>query len=371
MTGLYSEAPTKTVAYPVEALTVQNERIKLTSYSHGAGCACKLSLDTLSEVLAFLGPQSPSADVLVGLDEADDAAIVKLDERESLVLTLDFFTPLVDDAFTWGRIAATNAASDVYAMGGRPLVALNIVAWPRETLPLELLGEVLLGGREVAQRGGFPIVGGHSVDDPEPKYGLVVVGRVANEHVMTIDRAAPGDVLLLTKPIGTGIVTTAIKNDAADEPTTEAAIASMTTLNDEAARAATTHGIRACTDVTGFGLLGHLHRMLRASGVGAEVDASAVPLLPGALELAERGFVPGGSKRNLEAVEDAVSWSDASDLTRAVLCDAQTSGGLLLAVPPERVDALVEALDGQLARRIVGRVVDGPAGTISVAGEVA
>jgi selenide,water dikinase len=347
------------------------DRIKLTSYSHGAGCACKLSLDTLGEVLALLGPQSPSADVLVGLDEADDAAIVRLDDEESLVLTLDFFTPLVDDAFTWGQIAATNAASDVYAMGGRPLVALNIVAWPRETLPLELLGDVLLGGREVSQRGGFPIVGGHSVDDPEPKYGLVVVGRVRTDQVMTIDAARPGDVLVLTKPIGTGIVTTAIKADAADDATTNAAVTSMTRLNDTAAKAMAAAAVRACTDVTGFGLLGHLHRMLRASGVGAEVDAAAVPLIPGALDLAERGFVPGGSKRNREAVEDHIDCGDASDLTRSVLCDAQTSGGLLAAVPAPEVDALLDALDGELARHVIGRVTGGDAGTVRIAGDVA
>jgi selenide,water dikinase len=349
-------------------------RIKLTSFSHGAGCACKLSLDVLGEVLALLGPQAdPStleADVLVGLDEADDAAVIRLDDHESLILTLDFFTPLVDDAYTWGRIAAANAASDVYAMGGRPLVALNIVAWPRETLPLELLGDVLRGGRDIATQGGFAIVGGHSVDDPEPKYGLVVVGRVATDRVMTIDAARQGDVLVLTKPIGTGIVTTAIKQDAADEIATNSAVTSMTTLNASAAKALTAAGVRGCTDVTGFGLLGHLHRMLRASGAAAEVDASAVPLLDGALDLADRGFVPGGSKRNREAVEDHLAWADASDLTRAMLTDAQTSGGLLAAVPRDRVDAVLDALSGELASSVIGRVTDGPAGTIAVTGDV-
>jgi selenide,water dikinase len=346
-------------------------RIKLTSFSHGAGCACKLSLDTLGEVLALLGPQADDENVLVGLNEADDAAVIKLDDDESLILTLDFFTPLVDDAYTWGRIAAANAASDVYAMGGRPLVALNIVAWPRETLPLELLGDVLRGGRDVATLGGFAIVGGHSVDDPEPKYGLVVVGRASTEHVMTIDAARSGDVLVLTKPIGTGIVTTAIKQDAAGDEATAAAVGSMTTLNDTAAAVLTRAGVRACTDVTGFGLLGHLHRMLRASGVAAEVDAGAVPVLPGALELAERGFVPGGSKRNREAVEDHVRWAEVSDLTRAMLCDAQTSGGLLAAVPADRLDDVLPQLTGELAHSVIGQVVDGPPGTIIVRGDVA
>lgn len=353
----------------MEALTT-SDRIKLTSFSHGAGCACKLSLDTLSEVLALLGPQAASDDVLVGLDEADDAAVVRLDEEESLILTLDFFTPLVDDAWTWGRIAAANAASDVYAMGGRPMVGLNIVAWPREALPLELLGEVLRGGRDVATQAGFAIVGGHSVDDPEPKYGLVVVGRAATGSVMTIDAARPGDALVLTKPIGTGVVTTAIKRDEADREAADAAVTSMTTLNASASRVLTRAGVRACTDVTGFGLLGHLHRMLRASGVAAEIDAGAVPLLPGALSLAERGFVPGGSKRNQEAVEASVRWPDAAELTRAMLTDAQTSGGLLAAVSPDRVDGVIDALDGELANRVIGRVTDGPPGTIAVAGDV-
>src|SRR5438552_938905 len=197
--------------------------VKLTSFSHGAGCACKLGLRDLSEVLELLGPpddtprrsgaEARMGDVLIGLDEADDAAVVKLDGDEALILTIDFFTPLVDDAFTWGQIAAANAVSDVYAMGGRPLVALNVTAWPRETLPLELLADVLRGGREIAKRGGFAVVGGHTIDDPEPKYGMVVVGRADIENLMTIDAARPGDVLVLTKPIGTGILTTPIKRD--------------------------------------------------------------------------------------------------------------------------------------------------------------
>lgn len=344
--------------------------MKLTHYSHGAGCACKLPLDALSDVLGFLGPQPSSPDVLVGLDEADDAAVVKLSDDEALVLTLDFFTPLVDDAFTWGRIAATNAASDVYAMGGAPMVALNIVAWPREALPLELLGEVLRGGRSVAADGGFLVVGGHSVDDPEPKYGMVVVGRVATAELMTIDSAHPGDVLVLTKPIGTGIVTTAVKADAAPADVADAAVASMTRLNDTAAASFVSHRVRACTDVTGFGLLGHLHRLARASGVGAEIDAGRVPLFDGVLALAEDGYVPGGTKRNRGAIEADVEYGDASELSRFVLCDAQTSGGLLAACPADRVDGLLASLGGELACAVIGRVTDGPAGRIVVTGDV-
>src|SRR5581483_850753 len=268
--------------------------VKLTSYSHGAGCACKLGLTDLREVLALLGEADEAPDdVLIGLDEADDAAVIRLHVDDALILTVDFFTPLVDDAFTWGQIAAANASSDVYAMGGRPLVALNITAWPRETLPLQLLADVLLGGREVAKRGGFHVVGGHTIDDPEPKYGMVVVGRADANRLMTIDAAEPGDVLILTKPIGTGVITTAIKREIAPDEAASAAVTSMSTLSDNASRALVEHGVRACTDVTGFGLMGHLQRMLIASKASAVVDAGSVPLLEGARKLADDGCVPG------------------------------------------------------------------------------
>ncbi|MEX2395295.1 MAG: selenide, water dikinase SelD, partial [Actinomycetota bacterium] len=343
------------------------EPIKLTSLSHGAGCACKLPLADLGEVLALLGeggPQDgtgldPRPDILVGLDEADDAAVVRMSDDEAIVLTLDFFTPLVDDAYTWGRIAATNAASDVYAMGGTPIVGLNIVAWPRELLPLEMLADVLRGGRAAASDGGFLIVGGHSVDDPEPKYGMVVVGRAHPDRLMTIDRAEPGDVLILTKPLGTGIVTTAIKRDASTDEATDAAIYAMTTLNASASCVFVEHGVRACTDVTGFGLLGHLHRMLVASSVSASIDASAVPLLPGVRELVADGQIPGGTKRNLETVDPQISWDGAGDLTRIVLADAQTSGGLLAACPADGVASIRAALAGELACAVIGTIGDG------------
>lgn len=345
-----------------------SERVKLTRFSHGAGCACKLGMIDLREVLGHLGPLDAHADVLVGLNEADDAAVVRLGDHDALVLTLDFFTPLVDDAFVWGQIAAANAASDVYAMGGRPLVALNIAAWPRETLPLELLADVLRGGRSVAECGGYVVVGGHTVDDPEPKYGQVVVGRADPRHLMTIDAAQPGDVLVLTKPIGTGVITTAIKADAAPSTAVNEAVSSMTTLNDAASKALLASGVRACTDVTGFGLLGHLHRMLMASGVAATVEAGTVPLLAHAAELAGAGHVSGGTRRNIEAVEDSVDWGGAPDLTRAMLCDAQTSGGLLASCPADRVDDLVAALEGELSAAVIGRVAGGRPGSISVAG---
>ncbi len=353
------------------------EKVKLTSYSHGAGCACKLPLADLGELLGLLGPQAAGDDILVGLNEADDAAVITLpavtptDPDRALVLTLDFFTPIVDDASTWGRIAAANAASDVYAMGGRPLVALNIVAWPRETLPLELLADVLRGAREIANEGGFAIVGGHSIDDAEPKFGMVVVGTADATKLMTIDAARPGDVLILSKPVGTGVVTTALKQDAVPDEALDAAVASMTRLNDTAAAAYMQGGVRACTDVTGFGFLGHLRRMLLASSVSAELDATAVPLIAGARKLAEAGFVPGGTRRNLETVEPFVAWDGSSDVTKALLADAQTSGGLLAACPPDAVDGVLRALDGERACAVVGRGSEGEAGTISVRGDVA
>lgn len=341
--------------------------IKLTSFSHGAGCACKLGMSDLNEVLGLLGPvPGTNKDVLVGLDEADDAAVVRLSDTDALVLTLDFFTPLVDDAFAWGQIAATNAASDVYAMGGRPIVALNITAWPRESLPLELLAEVLRGGRAVAERGGFVVVGGHTIDDPEPKYGMVVVGRADPRKLMTIDAAGPGDVLVLTKPIGTGIVTTAIKSDTASTEVIAATIDSMTSLNAEASVALVDAGVRACTDVTGFGLLGHLHRMLSASGVAATLDATNVRILPGARELAAGGAIPGGTKRNLTAVDANVRWDGQDELTKHLLADAQTSGGLLAACPENEAPGIARETGGA----VIGRVIEGTPGEIAVAGRI-
>src|ERR1700761_6409866 len=265
--------------------------IRLTSLSHGAGCACKLPLAALDELMVSLGPgvlggAGASPDLLVGAAEGDDAAVLRLDDDRALVLTTDFFTPIVDDARAWGRIAATNAMSDVYAMGGRPVIALNLTAWPGQTLPVELLAEVLRDGAEAAGAAGCLVVGGHTIDDPEPKYGLAVVGMADPARLMTVDQARDGDLLVLTKPIGTGVVATAHKRGAAPDDVLTAAVAAMTTLNGPASEAALAAGTRAATDVTGFGLLGHLHRMLRASGVAAEVWADQVPLLPGAARLA-------------------------------------------------------------------------------------
>jgi len=307
--------------------------------------------------------------VLVDATSADDAAVIRLSDDRALVLTTDFFTPIVDDAADFGRIAAANALSDVYAMGGRPLYCLSLVGWPRGTLSLDQLGEVLAGAAEVVARAGAAIVGGHSIDDPEPKFGLVAVGEVHPDRMTTNAAARPGDRLVLTKAIGTGIIATAIKKGAADTACAAAAVASMTTLNAGAAAAAAEAGVKAATDVSGFGLLGHLRAMLLASGCAAELRASAVPLLPGTRTLAEAGHIPGGTRRNLAAVQDTTSWADGLDeLDRILLADAQTSGGLLLAVREDALARLLAALaaHGTPAAAVIGTVSAGPPGTIRV-----
>jgi selenide,water dikinase len=271
---------------------------------------------------------------------------------------VDFFTPIVDDAAAWGAVAAANALSDVYAMGGRPLFALNLVGWPRDTLPFELLGEVLRGASEVTRRAGCLMLGGHSIDDPEPKFGLAVVGEVHPDRMLTNATARPGDRLVLTKPLGTGILTTALKRDLAAESELDDAVRSMTTLNDGAARAAIAAGVRCATDVTGFGLLGHLGNILSASAAGARIEVARLPVLPGALDLVARGAIPGGTKRNLEAAN--ADWApDISEAERILCVDAQTSGGLLLAVAPARLDALLAGLraEGTPAAAVIGEIL--------------
>ncbi|MCB9372465.1 MAG: selenide, water dikinase SelD [Microthrixaceae bacterium] len=318
-------------------------RPRLTGFSHGAGCGCKLSAAELAAALgAMTRPLPTGPSVLVGPEGADDAGVFRLDERRALVQTLDFFTPVVDDPGDWGAIAAANALSDVYAMGGTPVTALNIVAWPREGLDLTLLAEVLDGAAGVLDEAGCALVGGHSIDDPEPKFGLSVTGLVDPDAMLTNAGGRPGDVLVLTKPLGTGVVTTAAKQGSCPDGALDAAVRSMTLLNADASRLATAHGARCATDVTGFGLLGHLAEVVSASGVGAVVEAARLPLLPGASALAEQGTVPGGTRRNREGT--AVSWGDGVDEARRWLaCDAQTSGGLLVAIAPSRAPGLLDA----------------------------
>jgi selenide,water dikinase len=304
---------------------------RLTQYAHGGGCACKIPPGELEAVVSGLvrsGPAEPAAELVVGLDDGDDAAVVRLAGGQGLVLTTDFFTPVVDDAYTFGRIAAANALSDVYAMGGTPVVAVNLLGWPRDVLPVELAAEVLRGGLEVAQAAGCHVGGGHSVDDPEPKYGMAVTGIVDVDRVIRNDAAAAGDALSLTKPLGIGVLNSRHK---ATGEVSEEAVDAMTTLNRDAGRAAVVAGIRAGTDVTGFGLLGHLHKMARASGVTAVVNAAAVPYLAGAREALASGYVSGGTRRNLDWVRPHTDLSAAAEDEALLLADAQTSGGLLLA----------------------------------------
>jgi selenide,water dikinase len=348
---------------------------RLTSLSPGAGCACKLPLAKLEALFASLEAapaMGPAAgDLLIGAAEGDDAAVLRLDDERALVLTTDFFTPIVDDPRDWGRIAAANALSDVYAMGGRPLFAVNLAAWPGEgpeSLDLAILGQVLRGGAEVAAEAGCFVAGGHTIDDPVPKYGLAVTGLADPARLMTIDRAAPGDQLILTKALGTGVVATALKHGKAPEDVIATAVASMTLLNAGASQAALRAGVCAATDVTGFGLLGHLHRMLAASQAAARLNASAVPLLPGAAELASAGFVSGGTRANTERMRGFAAVDPAVAPELAVLLhDAQTSGGLLLAAPPAAAAALLDELRAQgLPAALIGEVVAGERGHVDV-----
>jgi selenide,water dikinase len=301
-----------------------------------------------------------NSDVLVDAATRDDAAVYRMSPDRALIATVDFFTPIVDDPYSWGAIAAANALSDVYAMGGRPLFALNLVGWPRGKLPFELLGDVMRGAGDVATRAECLMLGGHSVDDPEPKFGMCVIGEAHPDRLLTNSAARPGDRLVLTKPLGTGILTTALKRDLVDETALAPAIRSMMTLNDGAMRAALANGVRAATDITGFGLLGHLSNILNGSQAGAVIEFGALPLLDRALELAARGAIPGGTERNLTAMSH-VRWDDAlSEAERYLAVDAQTSGGLLMAVPAERVDRLLDDLrrEATPAAAVVGRIVE-------------
>ena len=272
----------------------------------------------------------PPPELVVGLATGDDAAVWRIARGRALVFTADFITPVVDDARTWGRIAATNAVSDVYAMGGRPLLALNLVAWNSEELSNDLLAEVLAGGEDAARAGGFVVGGGHTVDDPEPKYGMAVVGEVDPRRMLTNTGLRPGNALVLTKPLGSGVISTAIKRGEAHAEVVDRAVAEMTRSNATAATAAMRHGATAATDVTGFGLLGHGLRMAQESGVDLEISVGEVPIIAGARGLAALGVVPGGTQRNLDWVSPHLDTGDASDSSVTLLADAQTSGGLLL-----------------------------------------
>lgn len=301
--------------------------IRLTTMAHGGGCASKIPPGELEEVVSALAGQQYDS-VIVGLEDGDDAAAVRIGGGLAVLSTADFFTPVVDDPFDWGRIAAANALSDIYAMGGDPVVAINLVGWPRGVLPYDLLREVLAGGLAVAKEAGVPVIGGHSVDDPEPKYGMAVTGTADPDRLLRNDAATAGLPITLTKPLGVGLLNNRMKSTG---EVSAAAVETMTTLNRDAAKAALAAGARAATDVTGFGLLGHLFKMGRASGVGAVIDRSAVPLIEGAADALRDGFVSGGTRRNLDWVrQDVRAGAGITEDDLLLLADAQTSGGLLV-----------------------------------------
>ncbi|MEV4617500.1 selenide, water dikinase SelD [Asanoa sp. NPDC049573] len=304
---------------------------RLTQYAHGGGCACKIPPGELESVVAGLvgttAPDGPG-ELLVGLDDGDDAAVVRINGDTAVVATADFFTPVLDDPYDWGRVAAANALSDVYAMGGTPVVAVNLLGWPRDVLPMELAARVLAGGLDVAREAGCHVAGGHSVDDPEPKYGMAVTGLADPAALMRNDAGVPGVPLTLTKPLGVGVLNSRHKQTGEVFPE---AVAAMTTLNRDAAAAALKAGVVCATDVTGFGLLGHLHKLARASRVTARIDAAAVPYLAGARDALAAGYVSGGTKRNLDWVRPRLDPGTAPEDELLLLADAQTSGGLLVA----------------------------------------
>jgi cysteine desulfurase NifS/selenium donor protein len=345
----------------------RGDEIRLTRFTHGLGCACKLRPQVLEKVLGQM-PVPIDKNVLVGTDSADDAAVYRIDERTAIVQTVDFFTPVVDDPFDFGAIAAANSLSDIYAMGGKPLFALCVVGFPSNRLPIEVLQDIMSGAHAKAEEAGIAIIGGHTVDDTEPKFGLAVSGIVDPDKIVTNKGAEPGDALVLTKPIGTGILATALKQQMLDEEQIGRLTAAMAALNSKAAEAMQQVGAHACTDVTGFGLLGHLLEMMRGSGTTAEIEAGKVPLLPDVVGLAASGVAPGGSLSNMEHTSPHVQYDGISEVSKLVLNDAQTSGGLLISVADRKAEKLVRLLKaaGIDAVTVIGRVIDRGEFSISV-----
>jgi selenide,water dikinase len=313
-------------------------------------------------------PPSSDPNLLVGTNTADDAGVYRLSAELALVQTVDFFAPVVDDPYWFGAIAAANALSDIYAMGGKPLTALNIVGFPASTLPLDVLADILRGGADKVREAGATLVGGHTVDDDEPKYGLAVTGLIDPRQIVTNAAGKPGDVLVLTKPLGSGIATTALKRDVGSDRLRDTVISTMATLNRDASEAMLEVGVNAATDVTGYGLLGHLHELTAGSGLAATISAESVPLLDEIMDLAGQDVVPSGTKRNLDGLKDHVTWDrSVPDPLRLVLADAQTSGGLLIAVPATAAERLIEALRLRGVMEVkIGNLHEGPAGTITV-----
>ncbi|HMK08218.1 MAG TPA: selenide, water dikinase SelD [Anaerolineales bacterium] len=339
---------------------MSEDATRLTAMARGAGCGCKLGQGLLARALGAMPALRDDPDILVGLEGLDDAAVYRVREDLAVVASVDFFTPVVDDPATFGRIAATNALSDLYAMGATPTFALAVAAYPKEADPAAL-ADILRGGAEVAAAEGCPVLGGHTVDDPEPKYGLAVVGTAHPDRVMTNAAGRPGDVLVLTKPLGTGVTATALKRGEAGEEDVSEAVAWMKRLNAVAGRMALENDARGVTDISGFGLLGHLDEMVKASGTAAELFAASIPVLRGARGYAAAGQVPGGTKDNRAFFGREVAFDEKVDETeRILLFDAQTSGGLLLAVPPERLTGfLTQAVLEDLPHWAIGRIVEG------------
>lgn len=332
---------------------------KLTSLSSCAGCAAKLSQQDLLQVLHRL-PVRKDRNLLVGSATGDDAGVYRISADRALVLTTDFFTPIVDDPFDYGQIAATNALSDVYAMGGRPLTALNLTGFPSDQLPLHVVNQILQGGAAKIEEAGCVLAGGHTIRSPEPIYGLAVTGIVSPRRMLTNARARAGDALVLTKPLGTGVITTGIKRGLTKRSLERKAIVVMTRLNTAGAALAEAGLVKAAVDVTGFGLLGHLGAMCRASGVGAEIAAEAVPVISAEVfHLIEAGCIPGGSRDNLAFATNFTEWDGATPTQKALLADAQTSGGLLLSVPRRKLNAVFKVLKTHhaLSAAVIGQIV--------------
>jgi selenium donor protein len=343
----------------VDVAPAAADEIKLTRYTHGLGCACKLQPRLLREVLATMSASTDTS-VMIDGSTADDAAVYRISDELAIVQTVDFFTPIVDDPCQFGAIAAANSLSDIYAMGARPIFAVSVVGFPSNRLPIEVLSRILRGAEVKAAEAGISILGGHTIDDTEPKFGLAVTGVIDPDKILANSNCRPGDILILTKPIGTGILTTALKQGRLDREDQTALEQSMAALNADAAAAMQTVGVHSCTDVTGFGLLGHLLEMMNGSDTTAIVEAKAVPLLPGASDAAAAGVIPGGTLNNETYTADSVTYDDrVSSVTRALLNDAQTSGGLLIAVPTDSEATLLAELTNHGVRdaATIGKVV--------------
>ncbi len=352
----------------VDDMEESTNQIKLTSLSSKGGCGCKIGPADLLEVLRNLPQAQPNPNLLVGLDTSDDAGVYKLNDELALVQTLDFFTPIVDDPYDFGQIAAANAISDIYAMGGKPLTVLNIVAFPISTLDKRILSDILRGAADKVREAGATLVGGHSIDDKEPKFGLSVTGLVHPDKVRTNAGAKPGDRLILTKPIGVGILTTSIKKNQLTVEETKRLTQVMATLNKTAAEIMEPYSVHACTDVTGFGLIGHALEMAKGSRVSVQINHQDVPLLPRVRELAENGFVPGGTKNNFTHIQNDVTFPEDMDQTgRWILCDAVTSGGLLISIAGEEADSLLLALkEAGVEASLIGEITSEKPGHIWV-----